>query len=128
MKGRTVMTSVGLRAQGIVVALGLSVITVTAVLAGDTDPSGSSSPTTQKPQTAPSADANKGSTNKPKKTAKDQTASTEQRPLKAGQYATEADARSHCQGTVVWVDSDNFNHYKGSREYGRKPGAFACEN
>lgn len=47
---------------------------------------------------------------------------------KAGQYATEAEARSHCNGTVVWIDKDNFHHYAGSREYGKKPGAFICEN
>lgn len=47
---------------------------------------------------------------------------------KAGQYATEAEARSHCSGTVVWIDKDSFHHYAGSREYGKKPGAFACEN
>ena len=42
-------------------------------------------------------------------------------------YATESEARAHCHGSVVWIDSDHFNHYPGSREYGRKPGAFACE-
>jgi hypothetical protein len=46
---------------------------------------------------------------------------------KPGQYASEAEASSHCQGTVVWVDQNNFNHYRGSREWGRKPGAYACE-
>ena len=46
---------------------------------------------------------------------------------KPGHYATEGEARARCRGTVVWVDKDNFNHYAGSREYGRKPGAFACE-
>jgi len=47
---------------------------------------------------------------------------------KRGQYGSEAEAKAHCKGEVVWVDKDNFNHYAGSREYGRKPGAFACEN
>jgi len=47
---------------------------------------------------------------------------------KPGQYATEAEARAHCRGTVVWIDKDHFNHYAGSREYGRKPGAFGCDN
>jgi len=54
-------------------------------------------------------------------------ANADQKP-KPGHYATEAEARARCRGTVVWVDKDNFNHYAGSREYGRKPGAFACEN
>jgi len=43
-------------------------------------------------------------------------------------WATESEARAHCRGTIVWVDKDHFNHYAGSREYGRKPGAFACES
>jgi hypothetical protein len=42
-------------------------------------------------------------------------------------WATEAEAKAHCRGTVIWVDKDHFNHYAGSREYGRKPGTFACE-
>ncbi len=50
------------------------------------------------------------------------------KPLKRGQYGTEAEAKAHCRSEVVWVDKDNFNHYAGSREYGVKPGAFACEN
>ncbi len=54
-------------------------------------------------------------------------ANSEPKP-KRGQYATEAEAKAHCPGEVVWVDKDNFNHYAGSREYGRKPGAFACES
>lgn len=49
------------------------------------------------------------------------------KPAGPAGYATEADARAHCKGGVVWVDQDHFNHYPGSREYGRKPGAFACE-
>jgi hypothetical protein len=54
-------------------------------------------------------------------------ANSEAKP-KRGQYGSEAEAKAHCKGEVVWVDKDNFNHYAGSREYGRKPGAFACEN
>lgn len=46
---------------------------------------------------------------------------------KAGQFASEAEAKAKCRGTVVWVDQDHLNHYEGSREYGVKPGAFACE-
>jgi hypothetical protein len=47
--------------------------------------------------------------------------------LKRGQYATEAEAKAHCKGEVVWIDEHNFNHYPGSREYGRKPGGFGCD-
>jgi hypothetical protein len=57
----------------------------------------------------------------------DKAASSEAKP-KRGQYGSEAEAKAHCKGEVVWVDKDHFNHYAGSREYGRKPGAFACEN
>jgi hypothetical protein len=42
-------------------------------------------------------------------------------------YATEAQARAHCTGEVVWMDKHHFYHYAGSREYGRKPGAYTCE-
>jgi hypothetical protein len=77
--------------------------------------------------TAPKA---KGKQPDKKQHAGDQTdkaANSEAKP-KRGQYGSEAEARTHCKGDVVWVDKDNFNHYAGSREYGRKPGAFACEN
>lgn len=76
-----------------------------------------------------SAGGKKAATPQPKKSAHAANAgSGTDKPLKAGQYATEAAARAHCGGrTVVWVDNDNFHHYAGSREYGRKPGAFACE-
>jgi hypothetical protein len=47
---------------------------------------------------------------------------------KQKKYATEAEAKARCHGAVVWVDGHNFNHYEGTREYGKKPGAFACEN
>jgi hypothetical protein len=49
------------------------------------------------------------------------------KPAAPSGYATEAEARAHCRGGVVWVDEHHFNHYPGSREYGKKPGAFACE-
>ncbi len=49
------------------------------------------------------------------------------KPAGPAGYATEAEARAHCKGDVVWVDKDHFNHYPGSREYGHKPGAFTCE-
>jgi hypothetical protein len=28
---------------------------------------------------------------------------------------------------VVWIGSEGFTHYRGSREYGRKPGSYTCE-
>jgi len=46
--------------------------------------------------------------------------------IPAGGYATEGEARSKCGSGVVWVGDDHFNHYPGSREYGRKPGYFTC--
>jgi hypothetical protein len=44
----------------------------------------------------------------------------------AGGFASESEARSKCGSGVVWVGGDHFNHYPGSREYGKKPGYFAC--
>ena len=83
------------------------------------------------PEAAAPADAAPKAKQPEKKTQKDagaaKAASSEAKPRR-GQYGSEAEARAHCKGEIVWVDKDNFNHYAGSREYGRKPGAFACEN
>jgi hypothetical protein len=49
------------------------------------------------------------------------------KPAGPAGYATEGEARTHCKGEVVWVDKDHFHHYSGSREYGRKPGAYTCD-
>jgi hypothetical protein len=49
------------------------------------------------------------------------------KPAAPAGYATESEAQAHCHGTIVWIDKDHFNHYRGSREYGKKPGNFACE-
>ena len=79
---------------------------------------------------APSDAAPKGKAKQSEKKTQEgatKAANSEAKP-KRGQYGTEAEAKAHCRGEVVWVDKDNFNHYAGSREYGRKPGAFACEN
>ena len=47
---------------------------------------------------------------------------------KPGRYATEAQAASACKGAgVVWIGGDGLNHYKGTLEYGRKPGGFGCD-
>ena len=62
---------------------------------------------------------------KPKSDGK-KTATPAKRSGQSG-YASEAEARARCKGGVVWIDKDRFNHYPGSREYGKKPGAFACE-
>jgi hypothetical protein len=83
-------------------------------------------PSADKPQASDSSTNANPSAKPGKKPAKNQTASTDDGPPKPGEYATEAEARAHCNGTVVWIDPDHFNHYKGSREYGRKPGAFGC--
>jgi hypothetical protein len=53
-----------------------------------------------------------------------------QTPLKAGQFATEAEARRHCPGdTVVWANlKTNIYHFSTGRRYGKtKSGAFMCE-
>jgi uncharacterized membrane protein len=83
---------------------------------------------------APAASASTAPADAATKSKGQQSEKKQQQPAKAaeakpraGQYATEAEARSHCRSTVVWIDKDNFNHYAGSREYGKKPGAFGCE-
>jgi hypothetical protein len=50
--------------------------------------------------------------------------------LKAGQFATEAEAKSNCPGdTVVWANTGTkVYHYSGNATYGKtKRGAFMCE-
>jgi hypothetical protein len=80
---------------------------------------------------AHSGKTHSGSTKSAKKTtrarAKAKTAKTADMKPKAGQFASEAEAKAKCRGTVIWVDQDHLNHYKGAREYGVKPGVFACE-
>ena len=80
-------------------------------------------------QTAPDTKSPSSSGSVQKPARKDQTSekTAKPAPAKPAGWATEAEARAHCRGTVIWVDKDHFNHYAGSREYGRKPGAFACE-
>jgi len=51
-------------------------------------------------------------------------------PAGAGQYTTEAEAKSHCPGeTVVWANTmSHIYHFPGSRNYGStKTGAYMCE-
>ncbi len=80
------------------------------------------------PESQPAGAAPAASAAKPEKAGSEsKKASTPAKPAAPSGYATEAEARAHCHGGVVWVDQDHFNHYPGSREYGRKPGAFACE-
>jgi hypothetical protein len=53
-----------------------------------------------------------------------------QTPLKAGQFASEAAARSHCPSdTVVWVNTKSgIYHFSTGRRYGNtKAGAYMCE-
>ena len=71
-----------------------------------------------KPKAAPAAKA---------KTAHD----THSKPSKAGLYASESEAKSHCGGgEIVWTNTqDHLNSYPGTPDYGKsKPGGFACEN
>ncbi len=56
------------------------------------------------------------------------TASNQKKKEEPSHFGTEGEASAHCHSTVVWVDTNHFNHYAGSREYGRKPGYFTCEN
>ena len=51
-------------------------------------------------------------------------------PTGAGQFANEADAKSHCPSdTVVWVNTKtHIFHYAGHPKYGKtKQGAYMCE-
>ncbi len=51
-------------------------------------------------------------------------------PSKAGQFTTEAEAKSSCPGdTVVWVNtSSKVYHHAGTATYGKtKRGAYMCE-
>jgi hypothetical protein len=51
-------------------------------------------------------------------------------PAAAGQFASEAQAKSHCPGdTVVWANLDSkIYHFSGNRSYGNtKKGAYMCE-
>jgi hypothetical protein len=76
----------------------------------------------EKAQSAPKPGSTAKSTEKPEASAKKPA-----KPAGPAGYATEAEARAHCKGEVVWLDKDHFQQYPGSREYGRKPGAFTCE-
>jgi hypothetical protein len=51
-------------------------------------------------------------------------------PAGAGQFTTEAQAKSHCPGdTVVWANLDSkVYHFSGNKSYGNtKSGAYMCE-
>jgi hypothetical protein len=81
-------------------------------------------------QTAAGTGSPPAGTGAQKPAAKEKSDEKTAKPAKAAApagWATEGEARAHCRGTVIWVDKDHFNHYAGSREYGRKPGNFACE-
>ena len=56
--------------------------------------------------------------------------SSSEKPLGAGQYTTEAQARGHCPSdTVVWANThSNIYHFAGTRNYGTTvAGAYMCE-
>jgi hypothetical protein len=106
-----------------------------AIAQNASDSSAPSSSATAKPGSASDAKPAKKSTQTGDKAGTTKTSDNsdsdskkEKAPAKAPSgYATEAEARSHCRTAVVWVDSNHFNHYPGSREYGKKPGSFGCE-
>ena len=58
------------------------------------------------------------------------TAPTAAAPGNAGQFKTEADAKSHCPtGDVVWINlNSHVYHLSGAKEYGHtKHGAYMCQ-
>src|SRR4051794_22397909 len=58
------------------------------------------------------------------------TAPTAAAPGNAGQFKTEADAKSHCPtGDVVWMNlGSHVYHLSGAKEYGHtKHGAYMCQ-
>ena len=66
----------------------------------------------------------------PRATAKSSAPSGTGTPAGAGEFATEAQAKSHCPGdTVVWANlSSKIYHFSGNRDYGNtKKGAYMCE-
>ncbi len=109
-----------LRVFGAVSILVFAVSAAVAQIGPEGKPEGAASPGGTGSASKPADNAGPGS----KKT---KAGTTPAKPAAPAGYATEAEARAHCRGTVVWVDNDHFNHYPGSREYGRKPGAFGCE-
>ncbi len=105
---------------------------VFASSAAFSDPAQDANPAaTQKASPAPAEGAAKSdekqADKKPQPNGQPAKAASPDAKPKRAQYATEAEARAHCKSDVVWVDIHNFNHFPGSREYGRKPGAFGCE-
>lgn len=57
-------------------------------------------------------------------------AATSAAPTAAGEFATEAQAKSSCPGdTVVWANTKSkVYHFNGSKDYGKtKAGAYMCE-
>jgi hypothetical protein len=108
--------------KNILVIATLGVLTLTAYSAEAQTASSSESAG----QASSSETSAQGSTKKTKRAKHSKTAANSS--SKPGQYATEAQAKANCHGAaVVWVDSDHFSHYPGTREYGRKPGSYACE-
>ncbi len=93
-------------------------ILVVAVSAATAQTGPASQPAATPPAAAKAGEKAGPSTKKASKPAK---------PAEPSGFATESEARAHCHGSVVWVGSDHFSHYPGSREYGKKPGAFSCE-
>ncbi len=85
-------------------------------------PSATPSQSAEAPKTAPAPRAER-----PVRTARRSTAT----PNGANEFATEAEARTHCPGqTIVWANTHSkIYHFAGSRSYGNtKAGAYMCEN
>ena len=96
--------------------------------------SATTAPTTQAPAPQPAPQSTPKQTTieppKPAPAPAQPTPRTTATPTRAGQYASEGEAKSHCSGElVVWANTkSNIYHFSGNRNYGNtKSGAYMCE-
>jgi hypothetical protein len=101
---------------------------MTACRAGAPTTTAQAAPTQTAPtQTEPSTSA---SAENPRTAPKSQSQARAGQATKAGEFATAAQAQSHCTGsTVVWANTkSSVYHFAGTRNYGNtKTGAYMCE-
>jgi len=102
----------------------------TTPLDGGAAPSPKASPAAPAPAQQPKTAAPQPSTPAPAPRTASRTPPAAGTPSKAGEYASESEAKSHCPGdTVVWANTkSNVYHFAGTHNYGNtKSGAYMCE-